>query len=313
MKNLPYMRWFPADADGDEKYASLNDEELGFFHRLLNKSWINTGLPSDLDELSDLMHISRAQLNKRWKKVGRCWNQDGDRLFNPRQEVERAYAIRKSERATESVQTRYRKATNVPTNEGSNEVRTTYQSESESESEGRIRDTQEGFVATAQAPTEIACVRSPSIKLQYRNQSATIVPMSQRFQEWLSKWPACGDRDGAAQMWLSSVKPEDEAAAFACRDRYLASDRVKRGIIQEPKTFIDVQTKSGWSGTWLNDATQLDPEIALIKEMQRKVDADDERKRNGSKSTDRPAKGLERFSETSGRWGTGTDRNVRSH
>ncbi len=115
MKNLPYMRWFPADADADEKYASMSDEQLGFFHRCLNKSWINNGLPADMDELASLMHISRAHLNKRWGKVGRCWYQDGDRLYNRRQEEERTHVIGKSKQATEAVQTRYKKATSVPT------------------------------------------------------------------------------------------------------------------------------------------------------------------------------------------------------
>lgn len=304
MKNLPYMRWFPADADGDEKYASLNDEDLGFFHRLLNKSWINTGLPADLDELAGLMHISRAQLNKRWKKVGRCWNQDGERLFNPRQEVERAYAIRKSERATESVQTRYRKATSVGTDEGSNELRTTYQSESESESEGRI-ETHTQFSGTTQAAPEKPVACASELPIPAPRKLAAVPISGEAFHRWLDAWPSCADRDGAARAWISRIdNPDQESAAFACRDRYLASEQVSRGIIQEPKKFIMVQADCGWSGTWISDTTQLDQSISVLKGIELRIkEMDEHDRRNGSKSGSGKAKGFERISETAGRCG----------
>jgi len=113
---MPFFKWYPADAESDERYASMTDSELGFFHRCLNKSWTNNGLPADLDELARLMKVKRSYLDRIWPRVGQCFTpseSDPSRMVNPRQEQERAHAILKSERATESVRTRYERRPNV--------------------------------------------------------------------------------------------------------------------------------------------------------------------------------------------------------
>lgn len=93
MSSLPYFRWYPADAKGDERYYSMTDQELGFFHRCLNHAWGNNGLPADLDQLAKLMRISRYYLDSVWPAVGACFYEEGGRLFNKRQEKERARAL----------------------------------------------------------------------------------------------------------------------------------------------------------------------------------------------------------------------------
>jgi hypothetical protein len=71
-----------------------------------------------------------------------------------------------------------------------------------------------------------------------------------RFNEWIAPWSRNGDPDMAARLWISLVYPEHQDAAFACRDRYLASDEVARGIVMDPHNFISKQAHSGWSGKW---------------------------------------------------------------
>lgn len=121
---FPYFRWFPADAENDEKYVSLNDQELGFFHRCLNKSWPNYGLPSDTEELASLMKVTPKYLSKIWPKVSRCFlltETVHPRLVNPRQEKERDHALKKSASATKNVRNRYgRKTDEHNGNNGSN-------------------------------------------------------------------------------------------------------------------------------------------------------------------------------------------------
>jgi hypothetical protein len=68
--------------------------------------------------------------------------------------------------------------------------------------------------------------------------------------EWLKPWPRCADPDGAAQAWVSVDGDAHPEAAFACRDQYLASDEVYRGIVKEPKNFIFEQGRNGWLGKW---------------------------------------------------------------
>lgn len=111
VKDLPYFRWWVARAETDETYSTLTDQELGFYHRCLNKAWLNAGLPADPDALAKLMHVSRAYLDRVWVSVGKCWYTSGGRLYNRTQEEERSHATTKSERAAASVRTRYERRT----------------------------------------------------------------------------------------------------------------------------------------------------------------------------------------------------------
>lgn len=97
----------------DDDYASMTDQELGFYHRCLNRSWMNDGLPADLDELARIFKQTRTYIDKLWKRVGRKFilRVGTARVFNPRQEDERSEAISKSVNATKSVRTRYERKT----------------------------------------------------------------------------------------------------------------------------------------------------------------------------------------------------------
>lgn len=77
----------------------MTDAELGFFHRCLNRSWINNGLPADPAELARLLKVTPAYLRKVWERVGQKFSEVDGRLVNPRQELERSKAISKSEQA----------------------------------------------------------------------------------------------------------------------------------------------------------------------------------------------------------------------
>ncbi len=108
MKELPYFRWYPADAKADENYSTLTDAELGFFHRCLNDAWVNDGLPGDLKMLAKQMKVSPGYLAKVWAAVGRCFVLDGGGRFrNSRQEDERLGAIEKSKNSAKSAKTRW--------------------------------------------------------------------------------------------------------------------------------------------------------------------------------------------------------------
>lgn len=96
-KDLPYFRWFPKDAESEEFYSSLPDAELGFHHRCLNRSWVNNGIPADLDALACSMKVNRKQLDKLWARVSAGWQEKDGRFYNKEQEEERSRAIAKGE------------------------------------------------------------------------------------------------------------------------------------------------------------------------------------------------------------------------
>jgi uncharacterized protein YdaU (DUF1376 family) len=136
VKTLPYFKWFPADAETDELYASLSDTELGFFHRCLNRSWINGSLPADPDELARMMRVTRAYLDRIWVRVGKSWYPSPDdtgRLVNQRQEEERASAVEKSSHMRRPGNANARKPNAEETQLRSNCVIRAYESVSDSE------------------------------------------------------------------------------------------------------------------------------------------------------------------------------------
>ncbi len=116
-KLLPYFRWYPADAESDNKYAAMSLAELGLFHRCLNHSWLNDGIAPSVEEMARELRIPEKEIRPLWPRVSRCFVQSpaDERLRNLRQEEERNAALTKSERNTNAVRTRYERTSNVPT------------------------------------------------------------------------------------------------------------------------------------------------------------------------------------------------------
>jgi hypothetical protein len=71
-----------------------------------------------------------------------------------------------------------------------------------------------------------------------------------RFEDFIAPWPTVRNPDGAARAYVDCVTVADEEAAFAARDRYLASDEVSRGVITGVERWLYDQRKSGWTGKW---------------------------------------------------------------
>lgn len=112
-RELPYFRWYPKDAESDSKYTSLSLPELGLYHRCMNHSWLNDGIPEDVEEISRELRITLADTNRYWPRVSKCFvrSEDDGRQRNPRQEIERNHAISKSEKASVAVKNRKDRAT----------------------------------------------------------------------------------------------------------------------------------------------------------------------------------------------------------
>lgn len=113
MAEFPYFQWYPGDAEADARYRSMDDAELGFFHRCLNHAWMNGGLPADPKERAWALSRTKAYADKKWEKVGKCFFPSEENpaiLVNPRQEKERAKAFSRNRRATDAANARYQAA-----------------------------------------------------------------------------------------------------------------------------------------------------------------------------------------------------------
>lgn len=135
MKDLPYFRWFPADAETDESYRSMTDEERGFYHHCLNISWINDGIPADAGDRARVLNRNRNQADARWTPlVATRFVPHQYRLgylVNTRQEAERVHAKHKSVKATESANIRYERSKS----KGANALHARAGADSDSDSE----------------------------------------------------------------------------------------------------------------------------------------------------------------------------------
>jgi uncharacterized protein YdaU (DUF1376 family) len=80
----------------------MTDEQVGAYIRLLSFSWDRCGLPADDTELRELGYWSPEQWARIWPKVGPKWKRKGDRLFNERQERERAAQKSRADAAKEA-------------------------------------------------------------------------------------------------------------------------------------------------------------------------------------------------------------------
>ncbi len=90
MTKSPAYPMYAADFDTDT--AAWGNREVGAYLRLLNYGWINRGIPDDLVRLAKIAREQPAYFKKRlWPLLSTKFISNGtpDKLFNPRQEIER--------------------------------------------------------------------------------------------------------------------------------------------------------------------------------------------------------------------------------
>jgi uncharacterized protein YdaU (DUF1376 family) len=72
--------------------AKLTLEEQGAYQRLLDHQWVDGPLDPDHGELARILGVTPRRFAKLWKRLARQFpmlHGDGDRLANPRLELER--------------------------------------------------------------------------------------------------------------------------------------------------------------------------------------------------------------------------------
>ena len=81
-------------------------------------------------------------------------------------------------------------------------------------------------------------------------ESVRLSDASQRFAEFWGLYPLKTGEDLACQIWLSLVSLANEAAVFACLNRYLASDHVSRGVVMAPRNWLHDCARDKWACEW---------------------------------------------------------------
>ena len=220
-KELPYFRWFPKDAESDAKYAAMSLTELGLYHRCLNHSWMNDGLPGDPQEIARELRVPIKDFIRHWPRVSACFAGE-DRMRNPRQEQERAHARTKSEQASDAVKKRIERSSGDSSDDRSSDPPRAYGSDmytpsssenaSEQKNSSLRRESDSWFagefwpiwpVKVNKEPARRACLKikpeqRPDVLRGVREQSAHIAAM---------------ERPIHAATWLNDKRWEDEPGA----------------------------------------------------------------------------------------------------
>jgi hypothetical protein len=85
------------------------------------------------------------------------------------------------------------------------------------------------------------------ISLKASDLNGTVSP---RFEEFWDRYPRKQHKDAAGMAWVSAVTAENDAAVFACLDRYLSSDEVSRNVVMNPEKWLYEQSRDGFTGDW---------------------------------------------------------------
>ena len=220
MKDLPYFRWYPADAETDSFYAGLTDAELGFFHRCLNLSWVNFGIANDVSRLAKALRRNPSKIVKLWEATRTAWVEhptDSSKLVNIRQEQERAHARMKSERATDAVRTRY------------------------------------GRTTTALARADSGSDSSVSVNSSPKDTRAEVVkfPVS-HFEEFWSVYREIRGvgEEQALRVWLSFDCDSQIEQIIPCLASYAGSRDAQNGAVMNGERWLAENARDRWRARW---------------------------------------------------------------
>lgn len=246
-KLLPYFKWYPADAEGDDFYSlTLSNEELGIYHRLLNRSWMNDGVTADLDALAAFCRMGRKQFDKSWEKIGKRWvvsPRDKTKLVNPRQEQERESAKIKSEHNkrdgnANAKRTRSKRDQNDPLR--------AYESVSVSDN---------------------TVLSSEKLKQMPRAVTAMdhSTAISARWEEWWLLWSSSrgtNHRTQAAGAWMSVAYEPIGEQIFDCTRSYLESRLPGDTGGYNPENFLFDQARDSFAARWPKVRASPEPKLS---------------------------------------------------
>ena len=108
-KKLPYYPLYVDDFDEDPFVLEMNLQEVGLYQLSLNEAWKRGSIPDDPRALAMLIRREPREVARAWPKVRARFVENGTpgRMVNPRQELERVKAIKKSSQAKDAALARH--------------------------------------------------------------------------------------------------------------------------------------------------------------------------------------------------------------
>jgi hypothetical protein len=113
-----------------------------------------------------------------------------------------------------------------------------------------------------------------------------VIVGSERFLEFWEAYPMKKNRDKCCHIWLSLVAPADEGKVFACLGRYLDSQLVADGKVQNPENWLHDCVRDGWATEWPPSAAAR-RRGASVRQQTASVEGQEESKRRALAAYDR--------------------------
>ena len=84
MGKTAVLTWYPWYVDkwrSNRKVARMTPAERGIYRELLDECWLEGSIPSDPDELCEIAHCTRAELDVAWPAIWKCFSERADGRF----------------------------------------------------------------------------------------------------------------------------------------------------------------------------------------------------------------------------------------
>ena len=108
----PYFKMYPRDFFANSKVARMTADEQGMYALLLFREWMDGSLPASHQDLAELVGLSLAVFERRWKRVSKCFKlseEDDAKLLNSRLESERNEMLAKANANKDAASKRWEK------------------------------------------------------------------------------------------------------------------------------------------------------------------------------------------------------------
>jgi uncharacterized protein YdaU (DUF1376 family) len=91
-EDRPYMPWYVKDWLSSDDRSRMTYEARGLYRDMLDRAWLDRGIPSDRKVLAQMFGITLHKLGLLWAMMASCWqlSDDGSVYINGKQERVRA-------------------------------------------------------------------------------------------------------------------------------------------------------------------------------------------------------------------------------
>lgn len=256
---------------GSRTRMELDAAGRGVFRELIDRCYTQGSIPKDPSLICQICSVTEGQLEEIWAKISRHFYQDKkdpSSLRNKRADAFRSDYFRYCKEQKLRRQGKTKKSEPVKTNA----INAVHDGGYVAKQPETIRDDTRRN-ETIRDDTNTHKEPAPDLRVRPIRAADLNGKESQRWGEFLEKYPLKVELDDASRQFLSFVTVENEAEVFGCLERYMQSDQVSRGVISKPAKWLLDQHRSEWKSDWpkARDPTKTPTSADVIADIRREI------------------------------------------